>query len=143
MTVKQISVFLENKPGQLAKFTEVLNAHGIDMQALSVADAKDFGIVRLIADDSYKTACVLKDENYVFSITPVLAVEMPDKPGGLNRILDILMKNDINLEYTYAFISRKQNVAYMIFRVEDNEKASKVLDENGIRLISQEELSAL
>ena len=143
MTVKQISVFLENKPGQLARFTEILNQHKIDMRALSVADAKDFGILRLIVDDSYKTACVLKEEAYIFSITPVLAVEIPDEPGGLYKILHILMQNEINLEYTYAFTARKKNLAYMIFRVEDNDKAIEVLGKNNIRLICQDELAAL
>ena len=143
MTVKQISVFLENKPGQLAKFTEVLNKHQIDMRALSVADTRDFGILRLIVDDSYKTACVLKEENYIFSITPVLAVEIPDEPGGLYKVLDLLRENEINLEYTYAFITRKKEFAYMIFRVEDNDKAIEVLGKNNIRLVCQDEFSAL
>ena len=86
MTVKQISVFLENKPNQLAEFVKVLNENRIDMRAMSVADTKDFGILRVIVDDTYKTACVLKDAGYICSITPVLAVEIPDEPGGLTRL---------------------------------------------------------
>lgn len=140
MTVKQISVFVENKPGQLAEFTDVLRQNSIDMRALSIAETKDFGIIRVIVDDSYKTACILKEAGYVFSITPVLAVEIPDEPGGLSKILDVLKEHEINVEYTYAFITRKKEYAYMIFRVEDNDKAVKALSKNGIRPICQDEL---
>lgn len=141
MTVKQISVFLQNDAGQLTGLTNVLNENGIDMRALSVAETRDFGILRLIVDDSYKTATVLKDAGYICSLTPVLAVAIPDEPGGLHKVLAILGENKINLEYTYAFISRKKDLAYMIFRVEDNEKAIEVLCKNGIKLICQDELS--
>ena len=140
MSVKQISAFVENKPGQLAKFTDVLTQHGIDMRALSLAETEDFGIVRIITDDSYKTACVLKDAGYIFSITPVIAVEIPDTPGGLNKVLHLLNDKCINIEYTYAFTARKQNTAYMIFRVTDNEAASEVLKSNGISMLDLEDI---
>ena len=117
MSVKQISAFVENKPGQLARFTDVLTQHGVDMRALSLAETEDFGIVRIITDDSYKTACVLKDAGYIFSITPVIAVETPDTPGGLNKVLHLLNDKGINIEYTYAFTARKQDTAYMIFHI--------------------------
>ena len=143
MTVKQISVFLENKPNQLAEFVKVLNENRIDMRAMSVADTKDFGIRRVIVDDTYKTACVLKDAGYICSITPVLAVEIPDEPGGLTRLLTLLGDNGVNLEYTYAFITRRRDTACMIFRVEDNEKAIEVLTKNGIRPICQDALTEL
>lgn len=90
MTVKQISVFVENKPGQLAEFAALLRKNSIDMRALSIAETQDFGILRIIVNDSYKTACVLKDEGYVFSITPVLAVAVPDQAGSLYEILKVL-----------------------------------------------------
>ncbi len=143
MTVKQISVFLENKPGQLAKFTAVLNANGIDMRAISVADTPDFGIVRMIVDDTYKTACILKEEGYIFSVTPVLAVEIPDTPGGLAQVLQVLNDNQINLEYMYAFIAKKKELAYLIFRVADNDAAIDVLIKNNIKLVRQEKLYLL
>ncbi|MFR5601581.1 MAG: ACT domain-containing protein [Lachnospiraceae bacterium] len=143
MTVKQISVFLENRPGQMAEFTSLLSKHHIDMRALSIAETKDFGIVRVIVDDPYQTACVLKDNDYICSITPVLAVEIADKPGSLNHLLDLLGENQINIEYTYAFITRKHDTAYMVFRVEDNEKAIDILTKNGIRPICQDQLYEL
>ncbi len=141
MTVQQISVFVENKPGQLAEFSNILRKNDVDMRALSIAEAKDFGILRIIVDDSYRAACVLKEAGYVFSMTKVIAVAVPDEPGSLFNILDILKENGINLEYTYAFITRKTDTAYMIFRVADNDKAIEALSSKGIRLISQDELS--
>lgn len=143
MTVKQISVFLENKPGRLADFTDVLSRHGIDMRALSLAEAEDFGIVRIIVDDIYNASTILKDEGYVYSITKVLAVEMPDEPGALSGIIRVLGENDINVEYMYAFTTHKKGSAYMILRVEDNQKAVEVLQKNGIRPVCQDELRDL
>lgn len=143
MTVKQISVFLENKPGAMAKFTDVLSKNKIDMRALSLAEAADFGIVRLIVDDVYNAMQVLKEEGYICTATKVLAVEIPDEPGGLSHVIHYLGEADINVEYVYAFTTSQKDVAYMIFRVEDNEKATAVLNKNGVKLISQDDLAKL
>lgn len=143
MTIKQISVFVENKAGQLSNFVDVLSENDIDMRALSLAETKDFGIVRVIVDDSYKASTVLKESGYIFKLTPVLAAAVPDEPGALKNILKILGDNNINLEYTYAFITRKKDLAYMIFRVENNEKAIEDLSKNGVKLLSQEDLEEL
>ena len=138
MTLKHISVFVENKAGKLAELTEYLHQHDIDMRALSIAETQDFGIVRMIVDDSYKTSCILKEAGYVVSITPVLAVEMPDEPGSLSGIVKTLGDGGINLEYMYAFLTRKEKTAYLIIRVADNEKAVEVLSKSGIHTISQD-----
>ncbi len=143
MTVKQISVFVENKAGRLAELTDYLNQHGIDMRALSIAEAEDFGVVRMIVDDAYKTSCVLKEAGYVVSITPVLAVEIPDEPGSLYKIMKILGDGGVNLEYTYAFLTRKKNTAYIILRVENNERAVEVLGKQGIHTICQDAIAGL
>jgi hypothetical protein len=143
MTVKQISVFIENKPGKLAEFTEILSGKEVNLRALSLAEAEDFGIVRIIVDDVYNASTVLKDNNYVFSITNVLAVEISDEPGALSKILHILGENGVNVEYMYAFTSGQKGNAYMIFRVGDNPKAAEVLQKNGIRPVCQDELSEL
>lgn len=143
MTVKQISVFVENKPGKLAELTEYLQQHEIDMRALSIAETQDFGIVRMIVDDAYKTSCILKEAGYVASITPVLAIEMPDEPGSLFQILKMLGDGGVNLDYMYAFLTRKKATAYMILRVEDNEKAIEILGKNGIHTISQDRIADL
>ena len=123
MTINQISVFLENKPGQLAEFTRLLEENQIDMRALSIAETQDFGILRLIVDDPYKTVNVVKEAGYICAVTPVLAVELSDKPGSLVKLLTALGEGGINVEYSYAFIARKKDVAYMAFRVNDPEKA--------------------
>ena len=127
MTVKQISVFLENRPGALAEFTRILEKSNMNLRALSLAESEDFGIVRVIVDDPFETIRILKDEGYVCSITKVIAVEIQDKPGALVKMLNILGDNQVNLEYSYAFLAKKANSAFMILRVEDNEKAIKVL----------------
>ena len=143
MTVQQISVFLENKPGGLAEFTKVLSDNNIDMRAMCIAETPDFGILRIIVNDVYNTVCTMKEAGYICSVTKVLAVEIPDKPGSLLHTLTVLGENNINLEYSYAFTTRKKDVAYMILRVNDNEKAAEVLAENGIKMVDQDELSKL
>ncbi len=143
MTVKQISVFVENKPGKLAEFTDTLSSQGISMRALSIGETPDFGIVRIIVNDSYKTACVLKDAGYVFSVTPVIAVAISDEPGSFSQIIKLLGDNGINIEYTYAFTAREKDMAYMIFRVADEEKAIEVLTSHGKKLITQDELNQI
>ncbi|MDO4542782.1 MAG: acetolactate synthase [Bacillota bacterium] len=143
MTVKQISVFVENKPGKLAEFTDVLSNKGISMRALSIGETPDFGIVRIIVNDSYKTACVLKEAGYVFSITPVLAVAISDEPGSFSRIIKLLGDNGVNIEYTYAFTAREKDMAYMIFRVADEEKAIELLSANNLKILTQDDLAGL
>ena len=143
MTVKQISVFVENKPGKLAELTEYLQQHEIDMRALSIAETQDFGIVRMIVDDAYKTSCILKEAGYVASITPVLAIEMPDEPGSLFQILKMLGDGGVNLEYMYAFLAQKEGTAYMVLRVADNEKAMDILSKNGIHAVCQDAIADL
>ncbi len=139
MTVKQISVFLENKPGKLAAFTKILSENDINMRALSLAETSDFGILRLIVDDTYKTSTLLKDEGFVFSITKVLAVAIPDKPGSLNAAIEVLGNAQINIEYMYAVTTHAKGLAYMIFRVADNAAAIDAFTKNGIKVICQDE----
>lgn len=143
MTVQQISVFLENKPGGLASFAKVLSENNINMRAMCIAETPDFGILRIIVDDVYNTMCTMKEAGYICSVTKVLAVAIPDKPGSLLHTLTVLGENGINLEYSYAFTTSKKDVAYMILRVNDNEKASDVLSKAGIRLVEQDEINKL
>ncbi|MBQ7576855.1 MAG: acetolactate synthase [Synergistaceae bacterium] len=144
MSVKQISVFLENRPGCLHEMTKALADNNIDMRGLSLAETSDFGIVRLIVDDVYGTANVLKTSGFIASITDVIAVEVPNVPGGLNKVLEILQGVNINVEYMYAILGNKSSeTAYMIFRVNDNESASNALMNAGVRIMNQETLSAL
>lgn len=144
MSLKQISIFVENKPGKMSDVTELLAANHIDMRALSLAETTDFGIVRIIVDDVYKATTVLKDEGFIHNVTPVLGVAIPDEPGGLHHVLTVLKEAEINVEYMYAFLGGKSvNHAYMIFRVQDNKEAVTALREKGICCVDQEEVAQL
>ena len=143
MSVKQISVFLENRPGALKAMTGVLAENQIDMRAFSLAETSEFGIARIIVDDVYKTTTVLKDAGFVHSITPVIGVTLSDTPGGLDSVLQILADAQVNIEYMYAFLGGKENTAYMIFRVADDAKASAALAAKGIKLVDPDEMANL
>ena len=144
MSMKQISVFVENKPGALYALTAVLAQGQIDMRALSLAETKDFGIVRLIVNDLYKTTTLLKDAGYVHSLTPVVGVAIPDVPGGVNRVLQVLTDAKVNVEYMYAFLGGKDvDHAYMIFRVADDKAAETALASRGIQVLDQEQVERL
>ncbi len=141
MSVKQISVFVENKTGKLAEVTRYIADNNINMKALSVADTHDFGILRIICEEHDLAAKVLKEGGYVIAETEVLAVEIPDTPGALANILEVLVKADIAVEYTYAFLSVKNlGHAYMIFRVDNNETAKTALVSEGFNVVASETL---
>ena len=140
MSVKQVSVFLENRPGALLEMTRVLADSNIDMRAFSLAEASDFGIARIIVDDLYKTTMTLKDAGFIASVSSVPAVAIPDVPGGLSQVLTVLTSIGVNIEYMYAFLGA-QNEAYMIFKVTSHHKAQDALRAAGIRLVDQDELA--
>ncbi len=140
MTIEQISVFVENKPGGLAEVTQLLADADIDIRALSLADTTDFGILRLIVDDSKKALKVLTDAGAIGSLNHVIAVRMDDKPGSLARILQIFMDEKMFIEYMYAFLSREADGAYVVFRLENNDAAEKLLTEKGFKLAGPAEL---
>ncbi len=135
MKVEQISVFLENKSGRLAEVMRVLGSAGINIRALSVADTSDFGILRIIVNDKETALKALKEKDFTVSKTEVIAVEVPDKPGGLAGILDLLDKQCVNVEYMYAFIERSSDNAVIIFRFDGNDKAIEVLTQAGIVIL--------
>ncbi len=144
MSVKQISIFVENKPGKMNGMTEVLAANNINMRALSLAETEGFGIVRIIVDDVYEATTVLKDEGYINKVNSVVVVEIPDVTGGLNKVLKVFTEANINLDYMYAFAGEK-NVAnvYFVFRVSDHKAAESALTKAGIRILSQDEIQSL
>lgn len=143
MSVQQISVFLENKPGAFSAVAKVLSGNGVNLRAMSVADTAEFGILRIIVDNVEKTKEVLKDGGFIYKETPVIAVEVEDRPGSLVRILDTLEAKNVSLEYMYAFITRKTESAYLVFRVDDTERTAAILSEAGIRVADSEDLSSL
>ena len=142
MKVDQISIFLENKSGRLAEVTRVLGAAGINIRALSLADTSDFGILRLIVNDSAKATDVLKANQFTVSMTQVVAVEVNDRPGGLAHILDLLQKEGINVEYMYAFVERSSDNAVIIFRFDEIDKAIKTLTSRGITVLEGKKYTA-
>jgi len=135
MRVEQISVFLENRAGRLAEITRVLGEAGVNIRALSLADTSDFGILRLIVSDNDKAKAALKENGFTVGKTNVVAVEVEDKPGGLNRILELLSKQNINVEYMYAFVQHSGENAVIIFRFDDIDAAVKLLAENDIKVL--------
>ena len=141
MSVKQISIFLENKPGMLNQLTAELAKSGINMRALSLAETKDFGIARIIADDTLKAMTALKDGGFIASLTPVLAFEIPNEAGGLNGLLQTLTDAAVNIEYMYSCLSLRGNSrAVMIFRVADTEASEASLQSRGLRSLTQDEI---
>ncbi|MCM1227922.1 MAG: ACT domain-containing protein [Clostridium sp.] len=140
MTIKQISIFVENKPGRLKEVTNILKDNSINIRALSIADTKDFGILRIIVNDPEKACAALKNAKCTVTITEVLAVGIEDKPGGITTVMDTLYENKISVEYMYAFVSKSDDDAYVILRVVDNKNAAEVLSDAGIRLLSSKEI---
>ncbi len=143
MYIKQISVFVENKLGRLADITEILKINSIDIRALSIADTTNFGILRLIVNDPDLAEKQLKAAGFTVSITNVIGIGIDDKPGGLALALKILNDNGIAVEYMYAFISRDEDTAFVIVRVEDNEKAAAVLTKEGLRVIDGSDIYSM
>ncbi len=140
MAISQISVFVENRPGRLADITAVLAKNSIDIRALSVADTSDYGILRLIVNDPKSAVEALRSEGMTASATQVLGIIIPDEPGGLARAIKVLSDAHISVEYAYAFITPSVGNAYVIIRVEDNDKASEILKSAGIALIEQDDI---
>ena len=139
MSVKQISIFIENKKGKLAEATRYIADHNINLRALSIADTQDFGILRIICEEPEKADEILKTGGYITTATDVLAAAISDEPGSLAAILEVLSEANVVVEYTYAFLSAKTG-AYMIFRVDDNQSAAAALAGAGIKTANQSDL---
>ena len=139
MLVKQLSVFMENRPGRLSKLTHTLGKEGIDFVTLSIADTKDFGIVRFIARENERAYEVLKREGFTVGITELIGVEVDDKPNALAEVVALIEEADTNIEYLYSFVLTERNTAKILMRVDDKDAARAVslLTEKGIRLLSE------
>ncbi len=140
MLVKQISIFVENKPGRLCSVTKLLKENDIDIRALSIADTKDFGILRIIVNKPELASNVLKNAGCTISVTNVIAIGIDDKPGGLAEAMECLYAANISVEYMYAFISKSENEAYVIMRVENNDKAIEALKEHNYTILSDKDI---
>lgn len=143
MKVEQISIFIENKSGRLAEVSGILGEANVNIRALSLADTSDFGILRLIVDDSEKALNVLRERHFTVSKTEVIGVEVPDIPGGLSSILKILDNNQINVEYMYAFVERCGSNAVIIFRFDNVDQAISVLLENNVNILKGEKITSI
>ena len=140
MTIQQISVFLENRAGQLAEITSLLAEHGIDLRAIHIAETTDYGVLRIIASRPQEAANILLSSGCILSMTPVLAAAVPDKPGGLAGLLAVVAQAGIDIEYMYSMFGHGDGLAYMIFRVADAERLESVLTANGVTPAAGEEL---
>jgi hypothetical protein len=138
MFIKQLSVFVENKSGRLAEITSIIAKANIDIRALSVADTTDFGILRLVVDKPDEAERTLREAGLTVTLTEVLAVGIPDKPGGFASAMKVLAEENIGIEYMYAFVARATDRAYMIMRVQDNKQACAVLEKNGFEILKEE-----
>lgn len=138
--VYQISVFLENRAGQLAEITTALANNGVDMRAISIAETADYGILRMIVDDAQKATATLMDHGFLLSMTPVLVVAVSDKPGGISPVLDTLAEGNIDIEYMYSLFTHAEGKAYIVFRVGETEKFIELLATHGIAPTTAEEL---
>ena len=141
MSLKQISIFIENRKGSLADVCSVLADGGINLRALSIADTQDFGILRIIVENTEKAMEILKKNGYICKTNSVLAVEIPDMPGAMANVMKVVSVPEVSIEYAYAFVSHKaDDKAYMIFRVADNQTAAAALAGAGIKTANQEDL---
>ena len=140
MHIHQISVFLENRTGQLAEITKLLADNGIDIRAISIAETADYGLVRMIVDNSHKASTILLEHGDILSMTPVWAVEVPDSPGGLAELLSLLAQEQVDVEYMYSLFTHRDGMAYMVLRVSNEPRFLSALGDRKIRVMSKEEL---
>ena len=140
MSIRQLSVFVENQKGALAGVLHTISSAGIELRALSIADTSDFGILRVITSDNTRAALALSESGAVCSVTDVVAASADDKPGGLAALLTILSEAGIDVEYVYAFVSRTSGSAYVVIRVADNDATVEILKNNGITVAAPEEV---
>ena len=140
MKLEQISIFLENKPGGLSSVTKALRDASINIRALSLADTSDFGILRLIVNDVAKAKEILNANGFAVGRTSVVAVEVPDRPGGLHSILEALTDEGVNVEYMYAFVERSGENAVIIFRFDSTDSAIEILQRKGFNILPGEKV---
>ena len=143
MALKQLNIFVENKQGALVDITNTLARHEINIRALSIADTEEFGILRLIVNDTETSAKMLTDEGYLIQITEVIGVKIGDEPGKLSSALEVLDNAKINMEYLYAFMSRTEKHAYVVLRVADNDAAESALEAAGFHMITDADVNKL
>lgn len=143
MSLKQLTIFVENKQGTLVDITKTLADNNVNMRALSIADTQDFGILRLIVNDNEAATKALTEAGYLLKMTDVVGVKIGDQPGKLSKALEVLDDANINMEYLYAFMARTEKHAYVVLRVADNEAAEKALENAGFHMITDADVDKL
>ena len=140
MSIHQISVFLENRSGQLAEITRLLASENVDIRAISIAETSDYGLARMIVDDAQKASSILLQSGTILSMTPVWAVEVPDRPAGLSELLAVLAENHVDVEYMYSLFTHRNDTAYMVLRIDNEPVFLSVLGEKRVRVVGMDEL---
>ena len=143
MAIKQLTIFVENKPGAVVAITDLLAANNVNLRALSIADTEDFGILRLIVNEEEIAEKALRDAGYLIKITPVIGVKIGDAPGKLSAALKVMDAAGINVDYLYAFMTRTEKHAYVVLRVQDNEAAEAAIEAAGLHLITDADVAKL
>ena len=143
MKVKQLSVFVENQPGRLAAVADALGGAGINIMAMTIAETREFGVVRMIVVDWERGMKFLKDKGFTVTTTDVLAIEVEDNPGALARVLEVFVKRGLNVEYMYAFVAKRAGSAILVFRFDDTDKAIKALQGTEVKVLTNEEVLTL
>ncbi|MBQ9795093.1 MAG: hypothetical protein IJW34_09155 [Clostridia bacterium] len=143
MSIRQLTVFVENRQGAMAEVTRELAQHNVDLRALSMADTQEFGVLRLIVKDVDSALTVLRESGHIVNVTPVTAVKISDAPGRLSQALSVLDQAGINIEYLYAVLTRTEKHAYVVLRVEDNDGAKNALSEAGFKLVQESDIQKL
>lgn len=140
MNIHQITVFLENRSGQLAEITKLLSDAGVDIRAISIAETADYGLARMIVDDCHKASAILLEHGDILSMTPVWAVEVPDRPAGLAELLAVLAEARVDVEYMYSLFTHKEGFAYMVMKVSNEPQFLNAMGQRGIKLMTPDEL---
>jgi hypothetical protein len=140
MSLKQISVFLENRAGQLAEITKLLSQNNVDLRAISIAETADYGIARMIVNDSEKASAILLEHGDIISMSPIWAVEVPDRPAALAELLAVLAEAHIDVEYMYSLFTHKDGYAYMALRVSDEDALNKALADHNLKIVTMSDL---
>ena len=138
--IYQISVFLENRAGQLAEITGLLAKNNVNIRAISIAETSDYGVLRMIVDDAEHASSILLENGNVLSMTPVSVVAVPDRPAGLADVLAVLADAKVDIEYMYSILSHGNETAYMVFRVSDDEKFANAINGKGLKVADKSEL---
>ena len=143
MKITQISVFLENRKGRLYDVCSLLGRNGINIRALTIAETESFGVLRVVVDKSDAAVKLLRDSGFVANFTDVVAIEVPDQPGGLAAVLKVFADNNVNIEYMYGFVEKFSDKALLVFRFEDIDSAQKILAKNSISVVTKKEIEGL